>query len=86
MRKQIAAANWKMNKTIDEGKSLLESILNDMPELSSNQQVIFAVPFPYLIQANEMVGSKNNVSIAAQNCHHLASGAFTGEVSVAMLD
>lgn len=86
MRKQIAAANWKMNKTIDEGKSLLASILTDMPELTSNQQVIFAVPYPYLIQANEIVGSKSNVSVAAQNCHHQTSGAFTGEVSVAMLD
>ena len=85
MRKQIAAANWKMNKTIDEGKALLASILTDMPELTNNQQVIFAVPFPYLIQANDMIGSKNNVSIAAQNCHHQASGAFTGEVSADML-
>ena len=48
MRKQIAAANWKMNKTYKDGKELLESIVNGIENLSSDQQVIFAVPFPYL--------------------------------------
>ena len=42
MRKQIAAANWKMNKTYKDGKELLESIVNGIENLSSDQQVIFA--------------------------------------------
>jgi len=85
MRKQIAAANWKMNKTLSEGKQLLNDILTSIPSLSDHQEVIFSVPFPYLIQASEIVAGKKNIHIAAQNCHHKTSGAFTGEVSVDML-
>jgi triosephosphate isomerase len=49
MRKQIAAANWKMNKRLDEGKTLLENILNAVSSVNVNQEVVFAVPFPYLV-------------------------------------
>jgi triosephosphate isomerase len=86
MRKQIAAANWKMNKTFQDGKELLETIVNGIENLSSDQQVIFAVPYPYLMESKKSINNKNNVFIAAQNCHHKTSGAYTGEVSVDMLD
>lgn len=86
MRKQIAAANWKMNKTYQDGKELLESIVNGIENLSSDQQVIFAVPFPYLMESNKSINNKQNVFVAAQNCHHKMSGAYTGEVSVDMLN
>jgi triosephosphate isomerase len=51
MRKQIAAANWKMNLTYSEGASLLKNILSEGLVIRDNQQVIFAVPFPYLVMA-----------------------------------
>ena len=86
MRKQIAAANWKMNKTFQDGKELLENIVNDIENLSTDQQVIFAVPYPYLMESMKVVTNKNNVFISAQNCHHKTSGAYTGEVSVDMLE
>ena len=86
MRKQIAAANWKMNKTFQDGKELLENIVNGIENLSTDQQVIFAVPYPYLMESNKVVTNKNNVFISAQNCHHKTSGAYTGEVSVDMLE
>jgi triosephosphate isomerase len=85
MRKQIAAANWKMNKTVDEGKSLLKEILNADIHIIDNREVLFAVPYPYLIVMNELIAGKQNMHIAAQNCHHKKSGAYTGEVSVEML-
>ena len=85
MRKQIAAANWKMNKTLEDGKKLLNDILSGVGSLHEHQQVIFAVPFPYLIQYNEMIKGKKNLYISAQNCHHKTSGAYTGEVSVDMI-
>lgn len=85
MRKQIAAANWKMNKTLEEGKVLLKEVINGSPDLTNHQQVVFSVPFPYLIEANEIIGTKGNMFISAQNCHHKTSGAYTGEVSVDML-
>lgn len=85
MRKQIAAANWKMNCTYQQGEKLLDDILKAKPSLKSHQQVIFAVPFPYLIMAKSEVANEKNVAISAQNCHHKLSGAYTGEVSVDML-
>lgn len=86
MRKQIAAANWKMNLTYQQAEKLLDDILDAKIELSdSNRKVIFAVPFPYLIMANSEVADEKGYAIAAQNCSHKSSGAFTGEVSVEML-
>jgi triosephosphate isomerase (TIM) len=85
MRKQIAAANWKMNSTYQDGEKLLADILESKTALGANQEVIFAVPFPYLIMANSRVANETNYHVAAQNCFHKKSGAFTGEVSVEML-
>lgn len=85
MRKQIAAANWKMNKTLSEGEQLLKGILGGMGEVQEHQQVVFAIPYPYLLKSNETIGAKKNTFVAAQNCHHKTSGAYTGEVSVDML-
>jgi triosephosphate isomerase len=85
MRKQIAAANWKMNLTLTEGEALLDAISAKPHSLASNQEAIFAVPFPYISMAQAKVGAKDNVFVAAQNCSNKLSGAFTGEVSVTML-
>jgi triosephosphate isomerase (TIM) len=85
MRKQIAAANWKMNLTYQQGEKLLDEILQAKIQLEYNQQVIFAVPFPYLIMAKSEVTHENGYSIAAQNCSDKKSGAYTGEVSAEML-
>ncbi|HMR83325.1 MAG TPA: triose-phosphate isomerase [Niabella sp.] len=86
MRKQIAAANWKMNLTYTEGQQLLADILQNDLGSKDNHEVIFAVPFPYLIMAKEKTTTLKNYFIAAQNCSNKKSGAYTGEVSVDMLD
>jgi len=86
MRKQIAAANWKMNLTYTEGQQLLADILQNDLGSKDNHEVIFAVPFPYLIMAKEKTTALKNYYIAAQNCSNKKSGAYTGEVSVEMLD
>ncbi|GAB3425852.1 triose-phosphate isomerase [Niabella aquatica] len=85
MRKQIAAANWKMNLTYTEGQQLLADILQNDLGSKDNHEVIFAVPFPYLIMAKEKTTALKNYFIAAQNCSNKASGAYTGEVSASML-
>ncbi|HEX5654929.1 MAG TPA: triose-phosphate isomerase [Chitinophagaceae bacterium] len=85
MRKQIAAANWKMNLTFQQGEKLLDEILGAEIELAPHQQVLFAVPFPYLLMARSAVADEGNYAVAAQNCHAKKSGAFTGEVSAEML-
>ena len=85
MRRKIAAANWKMNLTYQQAEKLLSEILSSGTTLSDNQQVIFAVPFPYLIMAKSEVADEKGYHIAAQNCSDKKSGAYTGEVSAEML-
>lgn len=85
MRKQIAAANWKMNLTLEEGTTLVNRILQSPITLDDQHLAVFAVPFPYLITVKELLKSTAHTYVAAQNCYHKASGAYTGEVSAAML-
>lgn len=85
MRKQIAAANWKMNLTFQQGEKLLDEILDAEIKLAENQLVMFAVPYPYLLMTRSEVDEEHNYFVAAQNCYHKKSGAFTGEVSAEML-
>lgn len=85
MRKQIAAANWKMNLTLAQGEKLLDDVLGKVKEVPVHHEVVFAVPFPYLPMAKQKTRGLKNISVAAQNCSNKKSGAYTGEVSVDML-
>lgn len=85
MRTQIAAANWKMNLTYQQGEKLLDDILAAEIKLKDHQKAIFAVPFPYLTMTRSEVADEKNYYPAAQNCYHKKSGAYTGEVSAEML-
>jgi len=85
MRKQIAAANWKMNLSYLEAETLLDEVLDAEIRLEEHHLAIFAVPFPYLIMSRSEVEDEINYEVAAQNCHHKMSGAYTGEVSADML-
>jgi triosephosphate isomerase len=84
MRKQIAAANWKMNLNKQEAQDLLKNILDKLPKLVDNQQVIFSVPAIYISNAVQQIQGISNVFVAAQNCHQNTNGAFTGEISAPM--
>jgi triosephosphate isomerase len=84
MRKQIAAANWKMNLSHHEADSLLDQLLATEHHLSSNQAVIFAVPAIYIPLAAQKLNGKPNIFVAAQNCHQKANGAYTGEIAASM--
>jgi triosephosphate isomerase len=85
MRKQIAAANWKMNLTLEQAGTLLTDIIEKEIPLSADQEVIIGVPFPYLVLAKEKLSHLERFQVAAQNCYTKPSGAFTGEVSAAMI-
>ena len=85
MRKQIAAANWKMNLTYQQAEKLLVDILDYEIMPKPHQEVIFAVPFPYLLLTRSEVEEEYNYFVAAQNCHYKKSGAYTGEISVEMI-
>jgi triosephosphate isomerase len=84
MRKQIAAANWKMNLNQQEAKDLLANILDKLPKLTDNQQVVFSVPAIYIPNAVKQIAGISNVFVAAQNCHQNTNGAYTGEISAPM--
>ncbi|MEO6819530.1 MAG: triose-phosphate isomerase [Ginsengibacter sp.] len=85
MRKQIAAANWKMNLTLEEAKKLTTGLVDKEFSLSENQEVVLGVPFPYLLVVDEIIAGKKGFAVAAQNCYLKPSGAYTGETSAAMI-
>jgi len=82
MRKQIVAGNWKMNKNLQEGIDLCKSIIALTSEVT--REVIISAPYIHLATLVDLCKG-TNVKVAAQNCHHKQSGAYTGEVSTAML-
>lgn len=84
-RKQIAAANWKMNLKWAQAESLLNDLFKQPLNLSTFQHVALGVPFPYLSMALSYSNNHSHVEVAAQNCAQYQSGAYTGETSAEML-
>lgn len=74
-----------MNQNLFEGKQLIADILKRNPTLKENVEVVIAPPFIQLDTAAGQLKSAAGFSLAAQNCHQEAAGAYTGEVSAAML-
>ncbi|HYC85205.1 MAG TPA: triose-phosphate isomerase [Chryseosolibacter sp.] len=86
MREKIVAGNWKMNKTFEEANILASEISGMVAdEVKGNVKVIFCTPFPYLLPIKNLLGANSRIAIGAQNCSEHESGAYTGEVSAAML-
>ena len=85
MRKQIAAANWKMNLSLQQAEQLVDELMTTDHSPEAGQLALFAVPFPYLINIQQKLAGKKNVFVAAQNCSATKNGAYTGEVSTEML-
>ena len=84
MRKKIVAGNWKMNTVAQEGIDLAKAVAQKAAQIPENVGLIIAPPFTHLCCVSKAIeGSK--VELAAQNCADHTSGAYTGEVSAAML-
>lgn len=82
MRKPIIAGNWKMNKTIAEA---LEFV-NEVKDKVQNDKVEAVICAPFTLLKDLKEATKNTtIKIGAQNMHYEESGAFTGEISPAML-
>lgn len=83
MRRKFVAGNWKMFTTSDTARQLATAVVRGLGE---EQRVTVAVcpPFPYLPVVAEVLKS-SRLALGAQNCFHEKEGAFTGEVSPAML-
>lgn len=84
MRKNVIAGNWKMNKTLAEAIEFVEEVTKSLPSSDKVESVVCA-PFVFLPDlVKKAEGSE--LKIAAQNMHFEEKGAFTGEVSPAMLE
>ncbi len=84
MRKKIVAGNWKMNMELAEGLKFAESIDGYFKSKPSRAQVILCTPFIHLHGVSQIVAN-GKVMCGAQNCYSEPSGAYTGEVSPAMI-
>lgn len=84
-RKKIVAGNWKMNQNLFEGKQLVTDILKRSSTNPEHVEVVIAPPFTQLELAATQIKDTPGFFLAAQNCHQEKSGAYTGEVSAAML-
>lgn len=84
MRKNIVAGNWKMNTTLEEGVELANQINSLLKGKTVNCDVVVCVPFTHLTSVNAVLESEL-VKLGAENCSEHEKGAYTGEVSAAMV-
>ncbi|HOS84910.1 MAG: Triosephosphate isomerase [Bacteroidetes bacterium ADurb.Bin217] len=82
MRKKVVAGNWKCNTTVAEGVALAKEV-NDIVT-ATDVVVVLGTPFTHITEVVKTITNKS-ISVAAQNCAAEAKGAFTGEVSAAMV-
>jgi triosephosphate isomerase len=85
MRKKIIAANWKMNMTCGEATSYIEILLRELGTEWDKVEAVIIPPFTAISKVSELLGNSQNVKVGAQNMYFEKSGAYTGEVSAAML-
>ncbi len=84
MRKNIVAGNWKMNTTVPEGVELAKAVLAASAAVPADVKLIVATPFTHLCPVAAVVGG-TRIGLSAENCADKEKGAYTGEVSAAML-
>lgn len=84
MRKFLIAGNWKMNCIPSEAASLLENINEAKGSVSEDVDVLVCPPFVSLSMAVNYL-HETDIQVGAQNMHYADSGAFTGEISAAMI-
>lgn len=84
MRRNIVAGNWKMNKTLPEGIALAKEIADAISGKNLKCDIIVGVPFVHLASVSELLKG-SIIRVSAENCADKASGAYTGEVSAAMV-
>ena len=84
MRKKIVAANWKMNMTQAESAAFIKSLLLELGDIT-DIEVVIVPPFTAIARVMEALGASQSIKVGAQNMHWEANGAFTGEISAALL-
>ena len=84
MRKKIVAGNWKMNETLQEGIALAKEINDSLKAEKPNCDVVICTPFIHLASVAQVLDAEG-VALGAENCADKEKGAYTGEVSAAMV-
>lgn len=82
-RRKLVAGNWKMHGSLAQNAALLDAVRSGMDSIPDVDCTV-CVPFPYLSQAQQKL-SGSAVKWGAQDVHQMDKGAYTGEVSAAML-
>ena len=83
MRKPFVAGNWKMNKTVDQAKTVVSELLPGIRAVSS-VETVFCPPFTALMAVSDLLKG-TGIGLGAQNLHWEASGAYTGEIAPSMV-
>ena len=84
-RKLIVAGNWKMNKVYVEGLVLANTVMAGLEKFRDPVEIIICPPYIHLQTISTMYKELLHLHVGAQNCHHLEKGAYTGELSAAMI-
>ncbi len=82
-RLKIAAGNWKMNKNFGEGLALTQALVAGSED--TGNLMILGTPYIHLQTVGGLISNSNHIKLAAQNCHQNLKGAYTGEISISML-
>jgi triosephosphate isomerase (TIM) len=83
-RKKIVAGNWKMNTTLEEAVELVRGVQAGAKNTPLVEKILFP-PFPFLKTVSDLLIEDQDIVTGAQNCSAHERGAYTGEVSAAML-
>ena len=84
MRKEYLIGNWKMNLLKNEALNLVKETISGIDE-NVKTNIVFATPFIFLNEISDICNNHSNFNVSAQDCSSNENGAFTGEVSSAMI-
>jgi triosephosphate isomerase len=84
MRKNVIAGNWKMNTTLTEGIALADGLNKALMGKTTKCDVVIGTPFTHLASIAGTIDT-TKIGVAAENCADKEKGAYTGEVSAAMV-
>lgn len=85
MRKKLVAGNWKMHGSLSDNDILLKKLVAGISALTNDANYAVCVPYPYLSTVRSSL-QNTNIKWGAQNVSQFEKGAYTGEVSAAMLN
>jgi triosephosphate isomerase len=86
MRKKIIAANWKMHMDYPAGLALFSGMIDLIDtEVTGVQRTVICCPFIHLHALSQLAIGHPSISVGAENCYEVESGAFTGEISAGMI-